>query len=191
MSAAEGGASLAPDPAPAASFFRDHQQCLIDAGRLGPLADLACGRGRNALAAAELGIPTLALDRSAGFLRELGASAARRKLEIQCLRSDLETPHGIPLRAESCGSVLVFRFLFRPLCPHIEALLRPGGWLLYETFTSAQAQLPSGPSNPAFLLLNGELPELFPGLEIHSFEEFSSTGERPEAVARLLARKPE
>ena len=84
----------------------------------------------------------------------------------------------------------MFRFLYRPLCRHIEALLKPGGWLLYETFTVAQAELPGGPSRRALLLEDGELPTLFPGLEVHSFEQITSCGEAPEATARLLARKP-
>ena len=175
---------------PAAAFFRTHQRLLIDAGRHAPIADLASGYGRNALAAAELGIPTIALDRSARFLTELGEAAARCDLPVLRVRCDLETPSGIPLRARSCGGVLVFRFLFRPLCRHIEELLRPGGWLLYETFTLAQRELPGGPNDPAFLLRDGELPSLFPGLEVHHFEQISSGGERPEATARLLARKP-
>ncbi len=182
--------SATEEPPPPAPFFRAQQQRLREAARRGPLVDLACGRGRNALAAAELGIATIALDRSPAFLRELGETATRRGLLIQRVRSDLETPHGIPLLSETCAVALVFRFLYRPLCPHIEALLQPGGWLLYETFTTAQAALPSGPSNPAFLLEDGELPTLFPGLEVHSFEQTSNTAERPEATASLLARKP-
>ena len=190
MTAAEGSQSPGRELGPPAPFFRAQQQRLCEAARRGPLVDLASGRGRNALAAAALGIPTIALDRSASFLRELGETATRRGLAIERVRGDLETPHGIPLRAGAYAAALVFRFLYRPLCPHIEALLQPGGWLLYETFTTAQAALPSGPSNPAFLLEDGELPMLFPGLEVHWFEEISSGGERPEASARLLARKP-
>ena len=177
-------------PRPPAAFFRAHAQRLREACHRGPLVDLACGRGRHSLAAAALGIPTLALDRNASFLRELGQSATSRGLTIERVRADLETRHGIPLRPGCCAAVLVFRFLHRPLCQAIETLLQPGGWLLYETFRTAQAELPGGPSNPDFLLQDGELPGLFPGLEIHSFEETTSKGPRPEASARLLARKP-
>ena len=57
---------------PPASFLLLHLDLLREAGRSGPVADLACGRGRNAIATAEHGIPTLALDRSRELLRELG-----------------------------------------------------------------------------------------------------------------------
>ena len=173
--------------APPAAFVSAHSTRLVEATRTAPLADLACGRGRNALATAALGIPTFALDRNTAFLQELGEAAKRRDLAIHRVRCDLEGSGDIPLRAGSCGAVLVFRFLHRPLCPRIEALLQPGGWLLYETFTTRRAAQRGGPSNPSFLLAEGELPRLFPSLEVHLFEEDSSTD---EATARLLARKP-
>jgi tellurite methyltransferase len=171
-----------------AAFLHAHGPRLVEATRSAPLVDLASGRGRNSLATAALGIPTVALDRNDSFLRELGEVAKQRALAIWRVRCDLETAHSIPLVAGSCGAALVFRFLHRPLCPLIEDLLQPGGWLLYETFTAQQAERVGGPSNPRMLLEKGELPKLFPGLEVHSFEEFSNSD---EATARLLARKPE
>ena len=44
---------------------------LAEAARLGPVLDLACGRGRNALAAARWGIPIVGIDRNAAFLTEM------------------------------------------------------------------------------------------------------------------------
>lgn len=170
-------------------FFDAHLDPIADAGRLGPVLDLACGRGRHALAAAALGVPVVAMDRNAGFLAELRSSAAETGLRIDAVRADLETPHGIPLRAGTCGAILVFRFLFRPLAPAICEALRPGGLLLYETFTRAHAEQGSRPSNPHFLLAPGELPELFSALEIVESWEGVSSGPKPEAVARLAARR--
>jgi hypothetical protein len=51
-------------------------------------------------------------------------------------------------------------------------------------------EVPYGPRNPAFLLEPGELPTLFPGLEILGASEGWSEGSRPEALARLAARRP-
>jgi hypothetical protein len=83
----------------------------------------------------------------------------------------------------------VFHFLFRPLAATIAAALRPGGLLLYETFTLEQAALEWGPSNPEFLLAPGELPTLFSSLEILDHWEGRTAGERPSALARLAARR--
>ena len=115
--------------------------------------------------------------------------ARGRGLPVQGLRADLETPHGIPVRPGSCGAILVFRFLFRPLAPAIAAALAPGGLLLYETFTVDQRSLPQGPRNPAFLLEHGELPRLFPTLEVLEAWEGIRSGPEPEAVASLCARR--
>ncbi len=90
----------------------------------------------------------------------------------------------------SCGAILVFRFLFRPLAPEIETLLRPGGLLLYETFTVHQRELPGGPRNAAFLLADDELPALFPGLEILDYWQGVTDDPNPTALARLAARRP-
>jgi hypothetical protein len=108
---------------------------------------------------------------------------------VDAVRVDLETRHGIPLIPASCGAILVFRFLYRPLAAAVVDCLLPGGLLLYETFTIQQLTVEPGPKNPAFLLREGELPELFPTLEVLRYEEGWGTGPRPEAMARLVARK--
>jgi SAM-dependent methyltransferase len=171
------------------SFFLAERARLREAAARGPVVDLACGRGRHALAAAELGARVLGLDRNPAPLRELEAEARSRRLALLPVRTDLETSHGIPVRSGSCGGVLVFRFLFRPLAPAICEALARGGLLLYETFTIRQRDLGQDPSNPAFLLQEGELPELFGALRILSYWEGLTEGPRPEALARLVARK--
>ena len=161
---------------------------LRAAAALGPVVELACGRGRNALALARAGIPTLGIDRDRDALRALREAA--RGARVSALCADLETPQGIPLRPGTCGAILVFRFLFRPLARAIEAALAPGGLLLYETFTVHQRSLAGGPSKPAFLLDPGELPGLFPGLEPLAHWEGVVETPWPQARARLSARRP-
>lgn len=176
--------------APASPWFLAQRARLIEAARYGPVLDLACGRGRHALAAAALGVRTLAIDRDQAALHALQSEAARRGLSALCgLRADLETSHGIPVKPNSCGAILVFRFLFRPLAPVISAALAPGGLLLYETFTVAQRALGNGPRRAEFLLEPGELPTLFPDLEPLEHWEGRSEGPPPECIARLAARK--
>ena len=85
--------------------------------------------------------------------------------------------------------MLVFRYLYRPRASWIESLLRPGGLLLYETFTIHQRDLGQEPSNEAFLLREGELREAFGALRVLSYWEGLTEGPRPDAMARLVARK--
>lgn len=169
-----------------ARFLLAHERALREAAALGPVLDLACGRGRNALAAARLGARVVAIDRSAAALAALRCAAAEQALPVAVVRADLEADPGLPLRAGAFGAVLVFRFLYRPLAGAIAALLRPGGLLLYETFTHHQRDLPQGPSNPAFLLGDGELPTLFPELAVLTFREGVTEG---LALAGLAARR--
>ena len=166
-----------------------HLAQLHDGAALGPVVDLACGRGRNALAIAAHGIPVLGVDQSAAFLAELCAAARTGRLPIRAVRADLEAAPAPPIAAGRCGALVVCRYLHRPLAPMLEALLAPGGWLLYESFTIHQRKLGYGPENPAFLLNPGELPALFPGLEIAHHWEGLTDEPRPAAVARLTARK--
>ena len=163
---------------------------LRAAAAQGPVVELACGRGRNALALAAGGIPVVGIDRDPEALAGLRKAARERRLPVSGLRADLETPHGIPLRAGSCAVILVFRFLFRPLARAIEAALAPGGLLLYETFTIHQRSLAQGPRNPAFLLDPEELRTLFSGLEVLAYSESTVLEPWPQALARLTARRP-
>jgi SAM-dependent methyltransferase len=154
----------------------------------GPVLDLACGRGRHARAVVEAGLSALGIDRNLESLRAL--AGATPDAPLLAVAADLEGGAGIPVREGAFGTVLVFRYLHRPLCAEIAARLRPGGRLLYETFTSAQRTLGHGPRRAAHLLEPNELPLLFPGLVIERFEEVLIGGPQPEALARLVARRP-
>ncbi len=178
--------------APPSPWLLEHARRLEEAvgAGLGPVADVACGRGRHALACAERGWPVLGLDRDLERLRFLSDASANVPGAVSPIACDLGNGSEIPIRSGSCGAILVFRFLFRPLAPALADRLAPGGWLLYETFTRAQADRDYGPSRPEFLLQPDELPALFPELEIVAHEEGLWGEPRPLALARLLARRP-
>ncbi len=179
--------SDSPPPSP---LLQRHADRLRKVAALGPTLDLACGRGRNAMAAATTGARVIGIDRNPSALATLQHAANARRLPVDPVRADLETSWGIPVRSGSCGAILVFRFLFRPLAGPIREALARGGLLLYETFTTAQRRLSAGPQNPAFLLAPGELRELFGDLEILDYWEGLSDADPPQALARLAARRP-
>lgn len=189
MAEAEEAAAGASSP-----WLARHARRLREAARRGPVLDVACGRGRHLVTALALGARTVGLDRDGEALAAARRAAARAgpdaPARLLAVRTDVEAGLGMPVAPATCGAVLVFRFLFRPLAPALAGALRPGGLLLYETFTLPQRDLPYGPSNPAFLLAAGELPALFPQLEVLAYEEGWTGGPRPFAVARLAARRP-
>jgi len=170
-------------------LFRDHEEWLRSAARLGPILDLACGRGRHSLALARAGLPVVGIDRNAESLAWLRDAAREEGLRLALVRADLETGDSIPLAKGRCGGVLVFRYLHRPLADQLAAALAPGGLLVYETFTIHQRELGYGPKNTAFLLNPNELPTLFPELEVLHHWEGLIELPKPAHVAQLVARR--
>ena len=148
----------------------DHARVLPSSGHA---LDVASGSGRNAFWLAARGLNTLAIDRSSSSVAEIRATAS------QLHRRDARPADHLPLRAEvvdlevegatlpvsAFDVVVVVHYLHRALFPALKAALRPGGVLVYETFTRAQAQR-GRPTNPAFLLEPGELRTLVAPLEI-------------------------
>jgi len=167
----------------------DHEAAIRETESLGPCLDLACGRGRQALAVSLWGLPVIGVDRSSEALRALAGARASEHLPIELIRADLEAAPCLPVAEARFGCVLVFRYLHRPLASAIEKALQPGGLLIYETFTTYQSVRPQGPSNPHFLLEPGELPALFPRLTVEHHWEGDLKGEEMFAVAQLVARR--
>jgi SAM-dependent methyltransferase len=149
-----------------ASWLEDHADLLP---RSGCAVDVACGRGRHALWLAARGLSVLALDRNEDAIRELHRAAVDARMPILAETRDLET--GAPsIGIAAFDVVVVIHYLHRPLFPTLLDALRPGGLLIYETFTRAQA-LRGKPTNPDFLLDEGELWRLVQPLEIVDYRE--------------------
>jgi SAM-dependent methyltransferase len=150
-----------------------------------PVLDVASGRGRHAVYLAAGGWSVHAVDRHAEALAALEAHARSLGLPIETSRIDLET--GDPdLGAERYGTVLVFNYLHRPLMPALIRALKPGGVMLYETFTTGQRER-GHPRNPDFLLADGELVTLVSPLEVVRRREGEVDG---KLMASVAARKP-
>jgi tellurite methyltransferase len=163
---------------------------LVSCGRLlppsGAALDLAAGRGRNALWLAEQGLRVTAVDRDAGALDALSREAAARGLAVSVEARDLEA-HDATLPDGAFDVIVVCRFLHRPLFPAIRRALRPGGLLVYETFTVERARIRK-PTNPDFLLRRNELLHRFLDWRVHCYVEAVPGGH--ETVAAIAARKP-
>src|SRR5689334_23053214 len=118
----------------------------------GAALDLACGRGRNALFLAEHGLHVTAVDWSAAALDifeehakahripvrriqriEYAKQAARAGIDL--LQADLEK---VTLPTNRYSLIVCVRYLQRSLFRQICHALRPGGMLLFETYTKGQ-----------------------------------------------------
>ena len=80
-------------------------------------------------------------------------------------------------------------YLHRPLFPALVEALAPGGLLVYETFTRAQAAR-GKPTNPDFLLESGELLDLVRPLEVLASREGDYDGRMVASVIAARALQP-
>jgi tellurite methyltransferase len=144
--------------------------------------DVAMGRGRHAVLMGRAGFRTFGVDIAFDSVREALAAAAAERVAVHGWCADL-TQH--PLPQHRFDLVVVARYLQRDLFPALRATCTPGGVVLYETFTTAQRALGTGPTSPDYLLQPGELRERFEGFEELFYEETTT----PEAVARIAARR--
>lgn len=157
----------------------------------GRALDLGCGSGRESVALAGSGFEVVACDVLPDAL-EMGRGLAARYLldgtpaeppPIEWRRRDVER-EGPP---EGWFDLVVsFRFLHRPLLANIRRLLRPGGSLVLETFTTLHRERHGKPRSDAHVLLPGEAESLSPGLSIlHADEGWRASGVH---TARLWAK---
>jgi SAM-dependent methyltransferase len=149
----------------------------------GRALDVACGRGRNAAWLAQHGFATTAIDREASAMAALDARARLEGLPLTALAMDLESG-GATLGEGVYDVVVVVHYLHRPLFPALLAALRPGGVLVYETFTVAQAAR-GRPTNPAYLLGPGELPRLVAPLHVVAAREGDYEGRMVSSVVAV------
>jgi SAM-dependent methyltransferase len=152
--------------------------------RQGRALDVASGRGRNALWLAERGLTTLAVDRDAQAVDELNDVARERHLPLRAEVRDLEGGAD-PFRGSAFDVIVIVHYLHRPLFPALIEALAPGGVLVYETFTRAQAAR-GKPTNPDFLLHSGELLALVRPLEVLASREGDYDG---RMIASVIAHR--
>jgi SAM-dependent methyltransferase len=145
--------------------------------------DVAVGGGRHALLLARFGFHTFGVDVKFEAIRAAMDAAERKQRRISGWCADLTV---YPLPVSAFDLIVVARYLQRDLFPSLRASVRPGGHIVYETFTVKQRALGTGPTSADHLLEPGELPGYFDGWTIRFSEEVES----PEAVARIVARKP-
>jgi len=184
-------------------------------GRPGPrrALDLAMGEGRHAIPLVEAGFVTYGVDVAVNRLLTARRVLVERRLDVLQWAADLDT---YPLPARRFDLLFCTRFLLRARWDDLKRSVRPGGFVMYETFTTGQvapgcgpsalrqaqgrpepcrgtagsgpsrAMSRGGPSSPDHLLHPGELARAFDGWIVLHSEEVES----PAAMARLVARKP-
>ncbi|HID50998.1 MAG TPA: class I SAM-dependent methyltransferase [Anaerolineae bacterium] len=168
---------------------RQPRQLLLDYAemlpRQGLALDAAAGGAIHGRYLAELGLHVIALDISEVGLRLARQRALAQGLWLEAAVYDLAHPWFPP----NCFDVIVnFRFLERATFPIYRRALKPGGWLVFETFVRTDTAVPS----PAHYLNPGELKAAFADWEIAHYADTAvpSPDCRLRQVEQLVARKP-
>jgi 2-polyprenyl-3-methyl-5-hydroxy-6-metoxy-1,4-benzoquinol methylase len=172
--------SLQPDPFLVAACGE-----FLSAAPPGFALDVAGGVGRHSIWLAQRGWRVKLLDVSEVGIKQAEENAKQTTTassiatEVRDLNSEQD------IGREQYDLVVVFFFLQRELFPALTAALKPGGHLIYKTYTTEQQRFAGGPSHPMFLLQPNELLHAFPSLRVlHYHETIQERG-----VAELVARK--
>ena len=143
--------------------------------------DVACGQGRHSRWFAARGCRVVAVDRDTAALDGLASVAG-----VTPVRADLET-HPWPFDGEKFDAIVVTHYLHRALFPNLLQVLADDGVLLYETFARGNEAY-GKPSNPNFLLADGELLTLVGrSLIVVAFEQGRIESAPPNVMQRLAA----
>jgi len=155
----------------------------------GQILDLACGRGRHGRYFLNQNYPVTFLDKNISGVADL-----KTHPKAKLMQYDLETPtpgsgyqeKGVlwPFDVDLFSGIVVSNYLYRPLFPYLLQSLKPGAVLLYKTFSQGNEQF-GKPSNPAFLLYENELRDVFePALDIVDFRQGKESN--PDRITQAI-----
>lgn len=152
----------------------------------GRALDIATGKGRNAIFLAERGFQVVGIDISPVALETARRISREKSLAIDWQEADLER---FDLPQGDYDLVLNLNYLQRSLVPQIKKTLKPGGWVIFETYLTDQSKI-GHVTNPAYLLLHNELLDFFRDFRVLYYRE----GKFPQSSgsefrAGLLAQK--
>jgi SAM-dependent methyltransferase len=138
----------------------------------GSALDVACGTGRDAVFMASSGWDVTGVDVLPDALeraRQLALRCAAVIRPIRWVQVDLE---GTRVQWDRpFDLVTVIRYLHRPLFGLLGQWLRPGGSVVYETYTTLQRERHGKPARDSHVLQPGELPRLLANFQIRHYSE--------------------
>ncbi len=147
--------------------------------------DLGCGGGRDSVFLASKGWQVTAIDQEARVLKRAKQLANKSGASVKFKCCDLKKSSCFP--EGFFDLVTVVRYLNRDLFSQIDAAITPGGYIVYQTFSSG-AEAFGSPKNPNFILQKDELSEVFAAYRIIVDRIDKLEDGRP--IASFIAQKP-
>jgi SAM-dependent methyltransferase len=120
-----------PEPSEFLAKFAEE----IALGTNGPIADVACGYGRNAFLVSSFGVPVLCIDndrKALDFIESLEPDQPEGSKLLSTLELDLINDPW-PFGNESLGTILNVHFLTARLLDYFLSSLKIGGYIFIET----------------------------------------------------------
>jgi len=137
----------------------------------GRALDVACGLGGNAVLLAQRGLSVDAWDISDVAVTKLNTYAEANRLAIQAVVKDLAQAYMQCFNTSVYDVIMVCHYLDRALMPHLIKALKPGGFLLYQTFVQDVTSDYKGPSDLLYRLAKNELLQFFSSLQLVMYRE--------------------
>lgn len=151
----------------------------------GTALDVAGGVGRHAIWLAQRGWRVKLLDISEVGIQQAEENAKQTETASSIITKVQDLNRVQDLGRQQYDLILVFFFLQRELFSVLISALKPGGFLIYKTYTTDQKKFGGGPSHPMFLLEPNELLHAFSSMRVLHYHETS----QQKGVAELVARK--
>lgn len=124
-----------------------------------PLAlDIGCGGGRDAVYLSMNGWEVTGIDHKASVMQRAKQLANFHQQSVHWYTCSVKESGCLP--SQPVDLIVVIRYLNRALFDSIKALLKPNGYLIFQTFVEGVEAFGS-PKNPNYILKKGELAKTF------------------------------
>jgi tellurite methyltransferase len=128
--------------------------------------DLACGSGRDSVYMSMNGWEMTSVDYKESALNKLDVFSKSQAQSIVTLLVDLENNFTKLLELKKYyDAVILVRYLHRPLLSQVKQMIKPKGFIVYQTFFQGCEKFGS-PKNPRFILQKGELADVFSDFQV-------------------------
>lgn len=163
----------------------DNSLLLNSVNKRPKVLDIGCGGGRDAIYLAKQKMDVIAIDHEAKVLKRAKSLAQLSGANLKFKCCDIKKAGCLP--DEKFDVITVVRFLNRELYSYIKQALKPGGVILFETFSSGVEKIGT-PKNPNFILNENELREVFADFTVIVDRITELADGRP--VNSFIAQKP-
>ncbi|QBZ83150.1 Ubiquinone biosynthesis O-methyltransferase [Hydrogenovibrio crunogenus] len=146
--------------------------------------DIGCGGGRDAVYLSMNGWQVIGIDHKEAVIQRAKQLAKCHQQQIEWKNCSVNTAGCLP--SQSVDLVVVIRYLNRALFDTFKTMLKPEGYVVFQTFVEGVEAFGS-PKNPNYILKKGELAKTFE--DFHVIVDRIDTLDDGRPVASFIAQK--